>query len=255
MDIAREDIALRLVEERGRIGYSQRDFAAKVGISTEGLRRYETGQHGISGEFLAKAAAFGIDIQYVLIGIRAQKVEESVHTPPPVAIHPGGNVVNITGGSNILANAHPGSNVTQIHTQRHVSVTKAEVKPGIDHITDAQAAILMGLVNDIVELEAKQKKEPKTHRSVWGTLNAHMGVTRYRLIPLLGFEKAEKYLRQWIGRLNSMATAPVNDGDGWRKRHYAYIKINSKDDPTVVDRYIARMYKASSLTELSNGIS
>jgi transcriptional regulator with XRE-family HTH domain len=243
MGSERVNIAVRLVEERTRLGFSQRDFAAKLGVSAEGLRLYETGQRGVSGEFLAHAATLGLDVQYVLTGVEsANRTEVERAVQPAVAIQSSTNVIGVMNGGT----------VHQIKTEKVNHITKAEVKPGDEHISEGQAAKLTELVNEIVEIEAKLKKAPKTHRAVWGALNAHMGVTRYRLIPLIGFEKAEKYLRQWIGRLNSMASAPTKDGDAWRKRKYAYIKINSKDDPSSIDLYIARNFKATSLTELSN---
>lgn len=243
MDNARIDIAVRLVEERARLGFSQRDFAAKLDVSAEGLRLYETGQRGVSAEFLAQAATLGLDVQYVLTGVEsANRKEVEAAVRPQVAITESTNVIGVMNGGT----------VNQIKTEKVNHVTKAEVKPGDDHITEVQAAKLTELVNEVVELEGKLKKNPKTHRAVWGSLNAHMGVTRYRLIPLEGFPKAEKYLRQWIGRLTSMASAPAKEGDAWRNRKYAYIKINSKDDPDAVARYIKRNFKAESLTELSN---
>lgn len=244
MDIEREDIAMRLVEDRGRIGFSQRDFATKVGITSEGLRLYELGQRGISAEFLAKAALFGIDVQYVLTGVRTlnqREIDKSAH--PSIAINDSTNVIGIV---------QNGATVNQIKTERHTSTVKVTPKPGDEHISQQQAAILMALVNEIVELEAKLKKQPKTYRAVWSALTAYMGVTRYLLIATNDFNKAEKYCRQWIGRLNSMASAPVKDGDEWRKRKYAYIKINSKNDNDVIDSYIKRNFDANSLTELSN---
>jgi transcriptional regulator with XRE-family HTH domain len=243
MAIEREDIAVRLIEERARIGYTQRDFAAKVGITTESLRLYELGQRGISAEFMAKAAMLGIDVQYVLTGVASRnRAEVEAAIQPTVSINGSTNVIGIVNGGT----------VNQIKTDKHVTTVKAEVKPGDEHITQEQAATLTALVNEIVELESKLKQKPKTHRSVWGSLNAHMNVTRYLLIPAIGYEKAEKYLRQWIGRLNSMSSAPVKDGDAWRKRKYAYIKINSKNDPASIERYIAKNFSASSLSDLSN---
>lgn len=243
MEIGRAEIAIRLVEERTRLGFGQRDFAEKLSVSGETVRRYEQGQREIGVEFLAQAATLGVDVQYVLTGIPSKnRAEVEAAIQPAVAINGSTNVIGVVNGGT----------VNQIKTEKHVTTVKAEVKPGDEHITQAQAATLTTLVNEIVELEAKLKQKPKTHRSVWGSLNAHMGVTRYLLIPLIGFEKAEKYLRQWIGRLNSMASAPVKDGDAWRKRKYAYIKINSKDDPAAIERYIAKHFGASSLSDLSN---
>ena len=135
---------------------------------------------------------------------------------------------------------------------RPIEKTIAEVRPGDEHISDEQAAALHTLVDKVVEVEQRLKAKPRGHRAVWGALNSHCGVPAYRLIRTGDFTKAQSYLHQWIGRLDSMPSAPVKDGDAWRKRKYAYIKINSKDDPQAVDRYVARNYKASSLTELDN---
>lgn len=244
MEINRAEIAIRLVEERARLGFSQRDFANQLSVSGETVRRYEIGEREIGVEFMARAAGLGVDVQYVLTGVASKnKAEVEAATQPSIAIN---------GSTNVIGFVQNGATVNQIKTDKHVTTVKAEVKPGEDHITQEQAAKLTALVNEIVELEAKLKQKPKTHRSVWGTLNAHMGVTRYLLIPAIGYERAEKYLRQWLGRLNSGKSASVKDGDAWRKRKYAYIKINSKDDPDSVDRYLAKNFGASSLSDLSN---
>lgn len=245
----RIDLAIRLVEERTRLNFSQADFAEKVGMSREGLRLYEAGQRGMSAEFLAQGVALGIDVQYVLTGVRSTNlsaVEEK--TLPPTAS------LRDSASANVVGTVHSGATVHQINTQRHVTRTIAEVKPGEQHITDEQARKLMDLVNAIVETEAKLKTEPKTHRAVWASLNSHCKVTKYRLIKLEDFERAHKYLAQWLGRLNAMPSAPVKDGDAWRKRHYAYIKINSKspEDEVAVAGYMKRSFGAASLSELSN---
>ena len=246
MTIERGDIAIRLIEERTKIGYSQADFARKIGVSRETLRRYEIGESGMSVEFLAQTATLGIDVQYVLLGIRSANAceAEKAVAAPGVAVGAGNN-------GNVIGVIHGGT-IHQVHTQRHVQKTVAEVKPGEEHISDEQAAALRVLVDAVVETESRLKQKPKGHRAVWGALNAHCGVPAYRLIRVEDFGKAQKYLHQWIGRLGSMPSAPVKDGDAWRKRKYAYIKINSKADPAAVDRYIAKNFKASSLTELDN---
>ena len=247
MEIDRADIATRLIEERTRAGYSQADFARQLDISREGLRLYEMGQRGLSAEFLAKTAAYGVDVQYVLIGVRAQKIEEKGPIPQPIA------QVNNGSSANVVHLVQSGANVKfgdTINTQRHTTKVVAEVKPGVEHITEEQASKLTDLVNKIVELEGKHRKEPRTLRSVWAALNSHMSVTRYRLIPLNSYEKAENYLRQWIGRLSSQKKAAKTDNYEWRKRKYAYIKINS--DPTWLDAYLLQRFKAESITLISD---
>ncbi|MFN7184498.1 MAG: helix-turn-helix domain-containing protein [Thermomonas haemolytica] len=242
----RADIALRLVEERARIGYTQADLAKKTGMSREGLRLYETGQRSINGEFLAVAAGYGIDVQYVLTGVRSMNAAKAEAAASPA--------ISVSGAANIEQFPQAGSNITQITTQRHVTTTKAEVKPGDEHITEQQAARLTALVNDIVEHEQRLKQRPKGHRAIWSSLNRHCGVTRYRLIPAAAFEKAETYLLKWLGRLNAMPTAAISDNETWRKRKYAYIKINTQtgglDD--WLAGYLSRTFRASSLTELTD---
>ena len=49
-----------------------------------------------------------------------------------------------------------------------------------------------------------------------------------------------------------MASAPVADNDTWRKRRYAYIKINTKDDEAWLTAYLRKNFKVESLTEISD---
>lgn len=160
--------------------------------------------------------------------------------------------ISITGGTNVIGEAHSGATINQINTHKHVTRVIAEVKPGDKHITEQQAARLTALVKDICDLEQKLKKNPKSFQSVWYALNSHVGVTRYRLIPLDHFEKAEKYLLMWRGRLDSMKTAPKKDGVEWRKRKLAYININKKSDPDAYDAYMIRTFNGRGLSTLSN---
>ncbi|MDH1055619.1 transcriptional regulator [Aquipseudomonas alcaligenes] len=246
MSVERADIAIRLVEERGRTGYSRVAFARELGISAETLRLYEIGQSALNAEVLAKAASLGVDVQYVLTGVRSvNALEAEKAARPEVSVSSGGS-------ANVVQFAQNGSTIHMVSTQKHVTHTRAEVKPGEQHISEAQAAKLTELVHEVVELEAKLKKAPKGFRAVWGALNAHCDVTRYLLIAAEDYEKAEKYLRQWIGRLNSMASAPVADNDAWRKRRYSYIKINTKDDSDWLVAYLKKTFKVTSLTELSD---
>lgn len=245
MEIDRESIAIRLTEERARKGYSQADFARQLDISREGLRLYEMGQRGLSAEFLAKAAGLGVDVQYVLTGVKSANALEAERSVQPS--------VSISGGSaSVVQVAQSGATVNMVTTQKHVTNTKAEVKPGDEHISEAQAAKLQTLVAEVAEQEQSVRKAPKTFRAIWAALNAHCGVTRYRLIPATDFEKAEKYLRTWIGRLNSSAKAATTDNDAWRKRKFAYIKINTQGDEEWLSAYLRKTFKADSIKDLND---
>lgn len=163
------------------------------------------------------------------------------------SVHGGtGNVVTLVTGN--------GSTVNNISTPKHVTRTIAKVEPGVKHITDSQRVVLQGLVDDIVELEKKVRKSPKGYQSVWRSLNSHCHASQYMLITIENYDKAEKYLRQWIGRLNSSASASVADNDTWRKRRYAYIKINTstKSDEEWLLVYLQKNFNVASLADISD---
>lgn len=234
------EIAIRWRAERERLGFSQRDFADKIGVTRETMRRWESGLSVPTAEALALAHGFGMDVLYVITGDNGgnnQRKKEG----PAVSI---GSVQGV-------GVAFEGSKI--INTFKHTERVVAEVKPGEAHITDEQASTLQRLVDEIVNLENKLKKTPATHRSVWSTLNRFCRAPSYRLIKFDEFQKARQYLDKWIGRLNSMASAPVQDGDAWRKRRYAYIKVNTKiaSDNDAMLQYIKK-FGASSISELSN---
>lgn len=240
----REDLAIRLIEERARLGFSQSDLARQLEISTETLRRYEVGAREMGAEVLAKSAGLGLDVQYILTGVHSQNLEFAEKANQPlVHIESGatGNIVNQVqnGGTVNIAN-------------RHITQVKAEVKPNETHISQEQASCLKKLVDDIVELELRVKQKPKTHQAVWSALNAHCRVTRYLLIPYESYDKAEKYLRMWIGRLNNTKKAQTTDNSEWRQRKYSYIKINTKDEPDWLHTYINSRFDADSISELTN---
>lgn len=239
----REDVAIRMIEERARLGYSQSDFARQLEVSTETIRRYENGQREAGVEFLAKAAGLGTDVQYVLTGVKSDNLKQAEKaTQPLVHIESGGKANVIQGVSGGVIN----------FAERNVTQVKAEVKPNDEHISDEQAFKLKRLVNDIVEMEQSVRQKSKSHVAVWSALNAHMRVTRYRLIPFEKYEKAEKYLRMWIGRLNSAKSAPKKNNNEWRNRKYAYIKINTRETPEWLNNYLAKSFDTDSLTELSD---
>ena len=122
-----------------------------------------------------------------------------------------------------------------------------------EHISNEQRSELQRLVREIVELETKVKRSPKSYSAVWGSLNARLKVSEYKLRARDDFPRAEKYLREWIGRLSNTKTAQRKDGD-WRKRKLAFIHTNCKqlDLELKMREFIQRKFNSSSLTELSD---
>lgn len=62
----RQQMALRLIRERGRLGYSKQHLAHLTEVSGETLRLYEKGVCSMNAEFLAKLGELGFDVQYII---------------------------------------------------------------------------------------------------------------------------------------------------------------------------------------------
>jgi transcriptional regulator with XRE-family HTH domain len=67
-----QEIGLRLKEERKLLGLTQEELANKLAIRRGTQIRYENGSRTPSAEYLANAANIGIDLVYVLTGLRHQ---------------------------------------------------------------------------------------------------------------------------------------------------------------------------------------
>lgn len=64
-------IAERLKEERGRLGFSQADFAEIAGAHRKSQGNYESGERFPDAAYLAAIAKAGADIQYIVTGVRS----------------------------------------------------------------------------------------------------------------------------------------------------------------------------------------
>jgi len=64
----------RLKEERERLTLNQTNFAALLGIHRNSQANYENKDRQPDAEYLAKAASAGIDVMYVLTGMRNENV-------------------------------------------------------------------------------------------------------------------------------------------------------------------------------------
>ncbi|NBH76223.1 ORF6C domain-containing protein [Rodentibacter pneumotropicus] len=246
--ITREDMGIRLIEERARLGYSQANFAHQTDVSREALRLNEIGKSGMSAEFLGRAAQLGVDVQYVITGIRSTNNVDCVEQKTDAAT----NNSSVIGDNNTVL--YGNGTINNIKTEKLVTKTKATVEPDKTHINEKMARKLHDLVDQVVTLEQQVKQKPKSYQAVWSGLNRHCGVTAYRLIPLELYDKAELYLRKWIGRLNSSKSAPKKIGNQWRKTKYSFIHTNVKQMgiESLLREHLEEKYAVGSLTELSD---
>lgn len=63
----------RLKDERTRLGMNQTDFGAIGSVKKETQLNYESGKRMPDAEYLAKIAAAGADVGYILTGARTPK--------------------------------------------------------------------------------------------------------------------------------------------------------------------------------------
>lgn len=191
------DLAMNLIDERERLGYSRKNFAAQTNVSSESLRLYESGKVNMSAEFLLAATKLGVDIQYIFTGVRSINLE-SIKNNNAVEIaknlHCAGNLIsgNIKSISNSVI-AASGAVVQHVQDEKNLKE--------IAHINERQIKNLQELVRQIVETEKIVKKKPRTARSVWQSLNAYCNTSNFRLIKSDDYEKAETYLKKWISLL------------------------------------------------------
>lgn len=155
----------------------------------------------------------------------------------------------ITGGTNMIG--HHGD--IHIHAEHVVHKPKIIIQPGPEHISDTQRAKLKELAAEVVKIESAVKRSPKSFSAVWSALNRKMKASSYHLIRSDDYPRAEKFLREWIGRLSSAKSAPAKDPD-WRKRKYAYIHTNVKQLSAGerLDALLAEKHGAASLSGLSD---
>lgn len=81
MHHSRAQIGARLQEERQRVGLTQGDFAEKLGIAKRTLAGYEAGTGEIGASALDAARLLGVDVLYVVSGIRLPLPESALSDP------------------------------------------------------------------------------------------------------------------------------------------------------------------------------
>ncbi|MHB9799964.1 helix-turn-helix domain-containing protein [Pseudomonas sp. MT3] len=68
----------RLKEERVRLGYNQGDFAAIGGVAKTSQFNYEKAERCPDVAYLAAVAAVGVDVLYVVTGVRTPSAADSL---------------------------------------------------------------------------------------------------------------------------------------------------------------------------------
>lgn len=72
------NIGERLRNERERLGLNQPEFGAIAGVSKTTQFNYEKGDRSPDAEYLAAIAGAGVDVMYVLTGVRAMPAAEAL---------------------------------------------------------------------------------------------------------------------------------------------------------------------------------
>jgi len=77
------DIGVRLKAERARLGMTQTDFAALAGAVYKTQANYESGLRTPDAAYLAAVAVYGVDVSYVVTGVRSQPLPPDSGLPLP----------------------------------------------------------------------------------------------------------------------------------------------------------------------------
>ncbi len=227
-------------------GLTQRDLAALLGTGPGRLSAY------LHGKELPK-----LDVVVKLAEIGGLTVDDLLKTDKA----PISKEVVVTGDSNIVAGGSGTVNINApVHTGDVYQNTtikrtfKYVYKPG--DLTDEQASVIKGLVDEIVGWEKQVKQKPSSHAAVYNALKKRYKVVYYRNIHENIFSEAVGYLKKWKGRLMGAASAPKKAEDKWRKDRYKGIFSASKNDlkwtKQDVDNYILAQYGVPSIRDLTN---
>lgn len=84
------DISTRLQEERKRLGLTQEAVAAQLGATKRSVINWEGGAALPGAEVLARYAAAGADVLYILTG---QRAGDASAPPPPRAVSEGDRIL------------------------------------------------------------------------------------------------------------------------------------------------------------------
>jgi len=88
--VKKMDISTRLQEERKRLGLTQEAVAAQLGATKRSVINWEGGAALPGAEVLARYAAAGADVLYILTGQRAGGASAP---PPPRAVSEGDRIL------------------------------------------------------------------------------------------------------------------------------------------------------------------
>jgi transcriptional regulator with XRE-family HTH domain len=75
----------RLLEERLRLGLNKKRMAEAGGVVNSSYTNYEEGRRSPDGDFLAKIAEAGADVQYILTGRRTMDEAEAEVPHNPIS--------------------------------------------------------------------------------------------------------------------------------------------------------------------------
>lgn len=149
--------------------------------------------------------------------------------PPNIAMNGSGNFI-VGDGNTIQSGPAPRPRVV------------VEAKPGVEHITDAQAAELKAIIDKIVEESASVKRKPTTHAAQFRALNTAMRVTTYKLILAGQFDAAKAFLQRRRAITRAMPSAKKKV-DGWRASTIGAIHARCRETADGTERRKAYMLK------------
>lgn len=130
---------------------------------------------------------------------------------------------------------------------------KVNVKTGDGVVNATQKHQIKSLLYEWVDTHNSIKKSQISYGLAWSKLNGFLKVNSYHEIASVDFDKAIKYIRQRLGELRNMASAPQKVSN-WRAQTIKSIQARCSERGWQEWRkeYMFKIFMKSSMTELTD---
>lgn len=162
-----------------------------------------------------------------------------------------GNSVTIN-GDGVSAQQIAGGDIHNYVNEKPVR-PRVVLNPSPDCITETQKVVLTTLRDEWIALHNSVKERKLSIGAAQKRINIKAGVTSYHMIPAYSYDAVVKFVKQQMGVIRNMSSAPRKDLDWQAKRIQAIKARCSKqfNDPVMYKPYIKKKYSKESLADLT----
>lgn len=159
------------------------------------------------------------------------------------------NSISIAGDGNVIGDGNTVNNI--VHLKKTV---RRPLTPPAGSITNAQAAELKSLVDEIGRLEIDTKLKPRSFAAIWTAFKRRMNVTSYHVIAADKFDEAKQYLLQERGKILNSSKAKARLGGEFINSRMRSIHARCREFTDGEQKrisYMIRNFGVNSMTKLN----